>query len=221
MVEAVMAGEIGAAYVAEKAEARQKIEAAAKPFKPMPDQIQHWKAQYTEDKERYSMLVLFGPSCTGKSRLARSLFGAHQTLVIDVQHAKHPDLRGYRRQHHRAILLDEVSDPTFIVGNKKLLQAHVDGAILGQSATQLYTYEVFLWKTPIMLTTNNWDYSKFAPADKNWIDTNVVAVYIGSRVWVSGQEAEVSSKSQDRAGSDTTELRRVWSPQKKRPRPFG
>ena len=27
-----------------------------------------------------------------------------------------------------------------------------------KSATQLYTYEVFLWRTPLMITTNNWEY---------------------------------------------------------------
>ena len=119
----------------------------------------------------------------GKSRLARSLYGFEHTLVVDVQHADHPDLKGYRRDKHTAVLLDEVASPEFIVGNKKVLQAHVDGAILGQSATQLWTYEVFLWRTPLMLTTNNYDYSDFSASDVNWIETNTVAVYIGEPVW--------------------------------------
>ena len=62
-----------------------------------------------------------------------------------------------------------MADPLFIVSNKKVLQAHVDGAILGQSATQLYTYEVFLWMVPIMLTTNNWDLSRLSKEDADWI----------------------------------------------------
>ena len=107
---------------------------------------------YEEIEERYKMLVLHGPSRTGKSRLARDLFGMSRTLVVDVQHAEHPDLRSYDRRRHVAILLDEVASPAFIVNNKKLLQAHVDGAILGQSATQMYTYEIFLWRTPIIFT---------------------------------------------------------------------
>ena len=123
--------------------------------------------QYEELLERYKVLVLFGPSCTGKSRLARALFGDSRALVVDVQHAAHPDLRAYRRGAHRAILLDEMFSPGFIVRNRKLLQAHVDGAILGQSATQLYTYKVFLWRTPIMITTINWDFAAFSDADKN------------------------------------------------------
>ena len=119
-----------------------------------------------------------GPSCTGKSRLARSLFGVENTLVVDVQHAEHPDLRSYHRPVHKAVLMDEVASPKFIVENKKVLQAHVDGAILGQSSTQLFTYDVFVWRTPLMLTTNNYDYSKFSASDINWIETNAVAVCI-------------------------------------------
>ena len=129
------------------------------------------------------MLVLHGPSCTGKSRLARSLFGVENTLVVDVQHAEHPDLRSYRRPVHKAVLMDEVASPKFIVENKKVLQAHVDGAILGQSSTQLFTYDVFLWRTPLMLTTNNYDYSKFSASDINWIETNAVAVCINEPVF--------------------------------------
>ena len=182
-VEAVISGELSQSYVQEKAAARLLLEKSVKPFKPLPDAIQTWKLQYDEPLERYKMLVLFGPSCTGKSRLARSLFGVSDTLVVDVQHAEHPDLRGYRRSVHKAVLLDEVSSPKFLVANKKVLQAHVDGAILGQSATQLYTYEVFLWRTPLMLTTNNFDYSGFSLSDVNWIETNAVAVFVGEPVW--------------------------------------
>jgi len=111
------------------------------------------------------------------------LFGALTTLVVDVQHADHPDLRGYVRGHHTAVLLDEVSSPQFIVANKKLLQAHVDGAILGQSATQMYTYEVFLWKVPIMLTTNNFHLEDMAEHDRDWIHQNCVCMHVAEPVW--------------------------------------
>ena len=131
--------------------------------------------------------MLSGPSRTGKSRLARALNGDAWTLVIDVQHAEHPDMRAHRRANHRAVLFDEVHSPTFITGNKKLLQASADGAILGQSATQLFSYKVFLWRTPLMVTTNNWDLSKLTPADQNWIEENCIAVCIDQPVWQQTQ----------------------------------
>ena len=110
---------------------------------------------------------------------------------------------------HKAILFDEVSSPEFIAGNKKVLQAHVDGAILGQSATQMYAYDVFLWRTPLMLTTNNFDYSGMSPADVNCIETNTVAVHIGEPVW----ECIPPPKSPKPATSG----RRVWGSPLKSP----
>ena len=153
---------------------------------------------FEELEERYRMLVLHGPSRTGKSRLARSLFGFDRTLVVDVQHAEHPDMHGFRRHHHVAVLLDEVADPSFIVNNKKLLQAHVDGAILGQSATQMFTYEVFLWRVPIILTTNNWDLSGLSAAELDWVHSNCVAVHVDTVVYESTRQPQAQVQVQPR-----------------------
>ena len=153
---------------------------------------------FEELEERYRMLVLHGPSRTGKSRLARSLFGFDRTLVVDVQHAEHPDMHGFRRHHHLAVLLDEVADPSFIVNNKKLLQAHVDGAILGQSATQMFTYEVFLWRVPIILTTNNWDLSGLTDAELDWVRSNCVAVHVASTVYENTRAPQTQGQTQPR-----------------------
>ena len=142
-----------------------------------------WKMSYDEIEERYRMLVLHGLSRTGKSRLARSLFGEDRTLVVDVQHAEHPDLRGFQRNKHKAVLLDEVATPSVIVNNKKVLQAHVDGAILGQSPTQTYTYEVFLWRVPIILTTNNWRLDKLTDEDSEWVNANCIVVHVAEPVF--------------------------------------
>ena len=142
---------------------------------------------YEEIAKRFEMLVLHGPSRTGKSRLARALFGDERTLVVDVQHAQHPDLRAYRRGRHRAILLDEVSSVAFIVANKKLLQAHVDGAILGQSATQLFSYAIFLWRVPIILTTNNWDLSSLQEHEMEWTLSNSFPSSSASQCGLSGR----------------------------------
>ena len=32
--------------------------------------------------------------------------------MVDAQHAAHPDLSGYRRHFHKAVLLDEVASPS-------------------------------------------------------------------------------------------------------------
>jgi hypothetical protein len=158
------------------------------------------------------MLVLFGPSRTGKSKLGRHLYGENCTLVIDVQHAVHPDMHEFRREEHKAVQLDEVSGPQFVVDNKKLLQAHIDGAILGQSATQLYTYKVWLWRVPLILTTNYWEYDEFRFADRNWIQANCVEVYVDEPVWDDNPPVEASLVSpRSEVGSSSQHCpRRVW-----------
>lgn len=182
-VEAVRATEQTITFAQERALARAQIQAKALPFKLLRPEVERWMMHYEEMDERYKMLVLYGPSQTGKTRLARALYGDDRTLVVDVQHAEHPDLRTFRRHQHKAVLLDEVKGPSFIVNNKKLLQAHVDGAILGQSATQLYTYEVFLWRTPIIISTNNWCMGGLTGEERDWLAANCIVVHVTEKVY--------------------------------------
>ena len=170
---------------------------------------------FEEIDDRYKFLVLHGPSRTGKSRLARSLFGYDRTLVVDVLNAEHPNLKSYRRGQHRAILLDEMRDPQFLVDNKKALQSHVDGAELGQSPTQQYVYNVFLWRTPIIITTNNFNLEILAPADRDWVLANCVDICISEPVWASKAVLEPvpqETVSVKRRAADRTPLK---TPQRK------
>ena len=51
----------------------------------------------------------------------------------------------------------------------------------------MHAYETMLWRTPIMLTTNYWDYSEFCFAEQDWIEANCVVVRVDEPVWL--QEA--------------------------------
>lgn len=124
--------------------------------------------------------------------MARSLFGASRTLVVDIENSMHPNLKGFRRGRHLAILLDEMKEPAFLTNNKKVLQSHVDGAWLGDSPTQQYVYEVFLWKIPIIITTNNWSLEKLPPQDREWVIANSVAIYVGEPVWQESVAAQAA-----------------------------
>ena len=185
-VDAVRVSESASAHVDEQTAALSMIESRSKDFKPLPPALERWKMQYDDyPTDRYMFLVLYGPSRTGKSRLARSLFGAASTLVVDIENAAHPNLKAYRRGVHKAILLDEMKSPSFLVHNKKVLQAHIDGAWLGDSPTQQYLYEVFLWRTPIIITTNNWVLEHLPREDREWIGSNSIAYFVGEPVWVT------------------------------------
>ena len=113
-VEAVIATETFYEHLAEQQAALQAIARKSLPFKPLQPLIETFLMQFEELDDRYKFLVLYGPSRTGKSRLARSLFGTDRTLVVDILNAEHPNLKGYRRGRHRAILLDEMKSPEFV-----------------------------------------------------------------------------------------------------------
>jgi hypothetical protein len=193
-VEAVLATETFHKHASEQSAALQAIAAMALPMKPLHPSIEAWMMHFEEVDDRYKFLVLFGPSRTGKSRLARSLFGNERTLVVDILNAEHPNLKSYSRIKHRAILLDEMKGAEFIVKNKKALQAHVDGAELGQSPTQQFVYNVFLWRTPLIITTNNFDLSKMSPIDRDWVLANAVAVHIAEPVWATKEKPKCNAK---------------------------
>ena len=184
-VEAVIATETFQQHAAERRAALDAINARAQPFKPLQPEIEAWMRHFEELDDRYKFLVLYGPSRTGKSRLARSLFGYDRTLVVDILNAEHPNLKSYRRGQHRAVLLDEMKGPAFICSDKKIVQSHVDGAELGQSPTQQFVYESFLWRTPIIITTNNWDLSCLDQTDQDWLLSNAVAVHLAEPVWMN------------------------------------
>ena len=190
--EIVAAAEAAQSYRAERELAFQMLAKKAKPFKPWPPAVEAWKMHYEELDDRYKLLVLHGPSRTGKSRMARDIFGSSSTFVVDIQHAAHPDLKGFLRHQHKALLLDEMQSPEFIAQNKKVLQAHVDGALLGQSSTQMFTYELFWCRVPFIITTNNWCLDSLCAADRNWVKENCVEVLIDSPVW---QESQATSCS--------------------------
>ena len=74
---------------------------------------------------------------------------------------------------------NQVPSVQFALLNKKLLQSHVDGAKLGQSATQMYSYNIWWWRRPIIMTSNKWAQTLKAvkehePEDAEWLEANVM-----------------------------------------------
>jgi len=72
---------------------------------------------------------------------------------------------------------------SLIGANKKVMQAHRDGAKLGKSPTGGWEYEVWLWRVPLICTTNHWPDPDLCPADRDWLEKQVVAVEIDHPVW--------------------------------------
>ena len=74
--------------------------------------------------------------------------------------------------------------------NKKVLQAHVDGALLRQSATHMFVYEVSWWRMPMILTTNTLDLSGLTDEQLDWADSNCVVVHVDQPVNAGANEPQ-------------------------------
>ena len=114
-----------------------------------------------------AFLVLRGDSRSGKTTFAKSLFP--RPFVQTVQDAATPDLRDYDWTYHGMIVFDNVNNMDFVMKFRALLQANNDVHVLGTSATGVYSYRVWLWKVPVVLTVDTqatWD------RDNKWVKEN-------------------------------------------------
>ena len=131
-------------------------------------------------RDRYKFLVLCGRSGTGKSSLARQLIcDPLETLELTCAGGAEPDLRGYNRLLHRAVLFDE-GTPKMVLGQKKLFQAGPNWIQLGMSTTNCHSYQQMLGRVPLIITSNTWMElcQELSPADREWIHANQILVPI-------------------------------------------
>lgn len=131
-----------------------------------------WADQYRHDAMRFKFLVLRGGSQTGKSTLAKSLgeqFNFGKPFIQTVQSAERPDLREFDQQQHGYIVFDNVNNQKFILENRATLQANNDIHTLGESKTGMYSYPVWLYRVPIVVTI---DLSAEFDENEPWIAEN-------------------------------------------------
>ena len=144
-------------------------------------QLEPWKAQYGQVLGRYKFLVLLGASCTGKSSLARSL--GKSPFVQTVQNATSLDLRDYSAERHDVIVLDNINDQQFVLDNRAVLQSNNDIHTLAESKTGIYSYSIWLWKVPIVMTVD--DRAKWN-SDDRWVKENCFEIKLVGPSWVPG-----------------------------------
>ena len=133
------------------ARVHQAIAAKQKKFRVL-DEVEQWKKQFIKDDSgmivdvpsRFKMLVLLGPSRTGKTQFAKSIFGPDSTLVVECQRASEPCLHNYEWGKHAAIVFDEAQG-SMVVGNKQLFQSPADEVRLGQSQCNQNSYLVLVY----------------------------------------------------------------------------
>ena len=132
-------------------------------------------------------MVLRGASRTGKSTLARGLGEAlglgGRPFVQTVQSATSPDLRSYDPQLHDYVVFDNVNDMRFVLDYRALFQANTDIHTLGESRTGIYSYDVWLFRVPLVVTVDL--SAKWIPQDA-WIKENCHDVLLQGPSWDAG-----------------------------------
>jgi hypothetical protein len=120
-------------------------------FKPFPEvpAAQQWLAKFKDDALCYPILVVLGPSSTGKTEWAKSLF--ENPLELKVGNLLHfPEgMREFSRRDHDALVLDDVRDLDFVVQNKEKLQGKYDAQIeFASTPGGMCTFKKWLFKVP-------------------------------------------------------------------------
>ncbi len=167
---------------AQKAEQERALKALAlrkKPFVQIPA-VLSWAKSYDEDNFRFSFLVLDGPSKLGKTQFGLSLTPKDMSyLELNCAGGGPIDLRGFKYGVHGLILYDEIV-PEQVLAQRKAFQASPSEVQLGQSATSIYSYTVFLYKVRMVLCSNKWSslMRTLPKDDHDWLESNMVYISV-------------------------------------------
>ena len=167
-----------------QSEVIQQLQLMSRPFVSIPN-VNQWVKEHREMRWRYKLLVLVGTSMMGKTRYALSLAPVGRCLELNCVTGNEPDLREYDATQVDLILLDEM--PAYgIIRQKKLMQCPPALVQLGASATNAFSYKVWVHQKMIVVSTNTWfeELEEMAPGDRDWLCTNSVVISVQSPLWV-------------------------------------
>lgn len=126
--------------------------------------------QFDNAMERYKVLIIRGESRCGKSMFASSL--CPPAFVQLVTCNLEPDLRELDREVYKSLVLDNVNSTDFIMSHRGWLQSRNQVVKLGRSGTDCYSYDVYLWRLPIIITMDTDATFVLTP----WIEENAIII---------------------------------------------
>ena len=157
-----------------------------KRYKRFP-KVNKWRAQYMPKqygkRMRFKFLVLVGPSSLGKTAFAMHLYGVEVTYYTNCQNVSEPNLGGFQRGVHKAIVVDEAG-PELVVKNKALFQCNAEGVSLQESRCQQSAIWRFLYFVPLIVCTNAWELAGLPAADSEWLNSNSEVLNLEERTWL-------------------------------------
>jgi len=126
-------------------------------FRPFPAVAAavEWLDKFTRDALRYPVLIVVGPSGTGKTEWAKSLFRNALELKVGALEHFPEGMRSFQRGEHDGIILDDVRDLQFLVNHQEKLQGKYDAMIeFASTPGGQLAFEKDLFAIPVVVTAN-------------------------------------------------------------------
>lgn len=142
---------------AEMEQVIKRIRGNAALYQAFPEvpQVTEWLANFDRDMLRYPLLILQGPSASGKTEYAKSLFQRPLELKVGSSQVFPAKMVEFKRGTHDALILDDVRDLDFLAQHQEKLQGKYDARIefaTAQGGTCFFTK--YLFKVPTVVTIN-------------------------------------------------------------------
>ena len=138
---------------------------------------------------RYAILIVYGPSFSGKTEWAKSLFkNAWKVKVGHLLDYFPESMRKFQRGKHDAIILDDVRDCMFFVKHQAKLQGKYDYMVeFASTPGGQCAYERDLFAAPIAVTINNTTKNRHLLESDDWLSNPGNRVLLG---WPVSPSAE-------------------------------
>ena len=163
---------------------------------------ERWEAQQQIWNFRQNVMVITGPTKTGKTEFAMAKCG-RKTLVVNCHNVTEPDLRRFQGAHiHSSIIFDE-GGPRMLSLHRDLMQATRRNITLGHSQTNMYTYMVNLFRVRLIITSNEWheQLATMSQSDQDWIAGNTVMLNVESPTYLTEEEEALKVSQGDASSS--------------------
>jgi len=122
---------------------------------PVIPEAMAWRALFETDRLRYPILVVLGPSFSGKTEWAKSLFSNPLELKIGSLTYFPDKMRQFDRTIHDGLVLDDVRDLNFLSEHQDKLQGKYDARVeFASTPGGTCSYSKFLFAVPIVATVN-------------------------------------------------------------------
>ena len=139
------------------------------PFPQVP-QAEQWLKLFQVDALRYPIMVVLGPSRSGKTEWAKSLFRMPLELKIGTLDFFPDIMRQFKKGHHDGLVLDDVRDLQFLVDHQEKLQGKYDCLVeFGSTAGGTCAYHRDLFGVPVVATINHSTYNLEHLDSHDWL----------------------------------------------------